>query len=246
MRVIPLMSVALLFFLSGPVLAQGLTWTEYVSKEDFFSISFPGTPKVQEITYPTEYRITLPARVHSYENGPYRFSVTVVDYRNALQMHQARNKKCTDEGGDGDQCQDDGPEEMRGALVYASWNFMKRDGVKLTHYAHYNSDRVEGHEIHLTNADGSRTFATVHMHENRLYILEANVPRGAPAPGLFQISVRFLDSQLRPVRYEWDGIQLYSNGYPPPPRTGQGRQGGAGQQGQGRQGGAAGQSGRGQ
>ena len=246
MRVIPLMSAALLLFLSGQVLAQGLTWTEYLSKEDFFSISFPGTPKVQEITYPTEYRITLPARVHSYENGPYRFSVTVVDYRNAVQMHQARNKKCTDEGGDGDQCQDDGPEEMRGALVYASWNFMKRDGVKLTHYAHYNSDRVEGHEIHLTNADGSRTFATVHMHENRLYILEANVPRGAPAPGLFQISVRFLDSQLRPVRYEWDGIQLYSNGYPPPPRTGQGRQGGAGQQGQGRQGGAAGQAGRGQ
>ena len=245
MRVIPLMSAALLLFLSGQVLAQGLTWTEYVSKEDFFSISFPGTPKVQEITYPTEYRITLPARVHSYENGPYRFSVTVVDYRNAVQMHQARNKKCTDEGGDGDQCQDDGPEEMRGALVYASWNFMKRDGVKLTHYAHYNSDRVEGHEIHLTNADGSRTFATVHMHENRLYILEANVPRGAPAPGLFQISVRFLDSQWRPVRYEWDGIQLYSNGYPPPPRTGQGRQGGAGQQG-GRQGGPAGQAGPGQ
>jgi hypothetical protein len=84
------------------------------------------------------------------------------------------------------------------------------------------------------------------MHEDRLYILEANVPRGAPAPGLFQISVRFLDSQLRPVRYEWDGIQLYSNGYPPPPRTGQGRQGGAGQQGPGRQGGPAGQAGRGQ
>lgn len=219
MRRVLLMSAALVLCLSGPAFAQGMTWTEYVSREDFFSVSFPGQPKVQVITYPTEYRITLPGRVHSYENGAYRFSVTVVDYRDAVKIHLERSKKCLADGGDGDQCQDDGPEEMRGALVYASWNFMKRDGVKLTHYAHYNSDRVEGHEIHLTNADGSRTFGVAHMHENRLYILEATVPRGAPAPGLFQISMRFLDSQGRPVRYEWEGIQLYSNGYPPPPRV---------------------------
>jgi len=232
MHVVSLVSAALMLLVSGSAFAQGATWTEYVSKQDFFSISFPGSPKVQEITYPTEYRIELPGRVYSHENGAYRFSVTVVDYRNAVILHLERNKKCLAAGGDGDQCQDDGPEEMRGALVYASWNFMKREGVKLTHYAHYNSDRVEGHEIHLTNADGSRTFGTVHMHEDRLYILEANVPRGAPAPGLFQISVRFLDSQFRPVRYEWEGTRLYSNGYPPPARTGQGRQGGPGQQGQ--------------
>jgi hypothetical protein len=76
------------------------------------------------------------------------------------------------------------------------------------------------------------------MHEDRLYIIEATVPKGAPAPGLFQISVRFLDSDLRPVRYEWVGSQLYSNGYPAPPRTGGGRGRGQGQapQGQGQQG----------
>ena len=122
--------------------------------------------------------------------------------------------------------------------------FHQQTGRETTHYGHFNSDRVEGHEIHLTNPDGSRTFGAVHMHEDRLYILEATVPKGAPAPGLFQISMRFLDSNLRPVRYEWVGTQLYSNGYPPPPRTGggrgggggQGRQGGPGQQDQGQQG----------
>jgi hypothetical protein len=205
--------------LSGLALAQGTTWTEFVSKQDFFSISFQGQPTVQAITYPTEYRVTLPGRVYAHGSGGARYSVTVVDYSDAIKLHAERNAKCKADGGDGDQCQDDGPEEVRGALVYASWNFMKRDGVKLTHYAHFNSDRVEGHEIHLTNADGSRTFGVVHMHENRLYILEAMVPKGAPAPGLFQISLRFLDKDLKPVRYEWQGIQLYSNGYPPPPRV---------------------------
>jgi len=107
---------------------------------------------------------------------------------------------------------------MRGAIVYASWNIMSRDGVKVDHYAYYNSDRVEGHAIRLTNPDGSRSSAVVHMYENRLYVLESTVPRGAPAPGIFQISLQFLDSEYSPVRYEWDGIQIYSNGYPPPPR----------------------------
>ncbi len=242
MRLIPIAVTALTLFMSVPAFAQD--WTEYVSKQDFFSISFPGQPKVQEITYPTEYRITLPGRVHSNEGPRGRFSVTVVDYRDALQLHVEMNKKCAAAGGDGDSCQNDGPEEVRGALVFASWNYIKRDG-KVTHYGHYNSDRVEGHEIHLTNPDGSRTFAAIHMHENRLYILDATVPRREPAPGLFQVSVRFLDNEFRPVRYEWVGTQLYSNGYPPPPRTGGGRG-----QGPGRQGGqgqpAQGQPGQGQ
>jgi len=232
MRLIPLVLTVLILLTSRPAFAQ--EWIEYLSKADFFSISFPGgQATVQETTYPSEYRITLPARVYTNEGPRGRYSVTVVNYKDTFKLHEERNKKCRAAGGDGDECQDDGPEDMRGALVFASWNFMKRDGVKLTHYAHFNSDRVEGHEIHLTNADGSRTFGAVHMHDDRLYILEATVPRGAPAPGLFQISMRFLDSDLRPVRYEWVGSMLYSNGYPAPPRTGggQGRQGGQGQQG---------------
>jgi hypothetical protein len=231
MRLIPLVPTIVFLLISGPAFAQD--WIEYVSKDDFFSISFPGgEARVQETTYGTEYRITLPARVYTNEGPRGRYSVTAVNYKDAVRLHLERNTQCLAAGGDGDQCQDDGPEEMRGALVYASWNFVKREGVKVTHYAHFNSDRVEGHEIHLTNADGSRTYGAVHMHEDRLYILEATVPRGAPAPGLFQISMRFLDASLRPVRYEWVGTQLYSNGYPPPPRTGGGR-GGGGRGGQG-------------
>lgn len=215
LRAVAIVSLAL----PGTVIAQSFAWTEYSSRQDYFSVSFPGEPSVREITYPTEYRITLPGRVYSYEDSPYRYSVTVVDYSDAVELHLARVASCQAAGGDGDLCQDDGPEEMRGAIVYASWNIMSRDGVKVDHYAHYNSDRVEGHAIRLTNADQSRTSAVVHMHENRLYILEGTVPEGAPAPGMFQISLQFLDSEFKPVRYEWEGIRLYSNGYPAPARV---------------------------
>jgi hypothetical protein len=53
------------------------------------------------------------------------------------------------------------------------------------------------------------------MHENRLYILEGTVPKGAPAPGLFQQSLQFLDKEGKRVRYQ----SIYTNGFPPPPRT---------------------------
>jgi hypothetical protein len=230
MRVLSFMA-AIIMLGSTPTFAQ--EWKEFVSKQDFFSISFQGEPTVRDITYESEYRINLPGRVYTHQNGQNRYSVTVVNYKDSNKLHDERRKKCLADGGDGDQCQDDAAEELRGALVYASWYFMKREGTKLTHYAHFNSDRVEGHEIHLTNADGSRTFGAVHMHEDRLYIIEATVPKGAPAPGLFQISVRFLDNEYRPVRYEWVGSQLYINGYPPPPRVrpGQGQQNQQNQQG---------------
>ena len=227
MRLVPLLSAALILSVSEPASTQGVAWTEYVSRADFFSVSFPGEPKVQEITYPTEYRITLPGRVYTYVDGANRYSVTVIDYRDAEKIHQERVKRCIAAGCDGDTVQPNAwRSDVHGALVYASWNIMKRD-AKLTHYAMYDSDVIEGHEIHLTNADRSRTFAVVHMHENRLYMLEATVPPGAPAPGLFQISLRFLDKELKPVRYQWVGSGPYSNGYPAPPRAGRGQ--GAGQ-----------------
>ncbi|HEY5624517.1 MAG TPA: hypothetical protein VIV14_12220 [Gammaproteobacteria bacterium] len=217
-RVIPCLTCTMIVIFPALVVAQGFAWSEYVSHEDYFSVNFPGEPTVTEITYPTEYRIELPGRVYSYESRGYSHSATVIDYNDAIAIHEARNAACASAGGDGDLCQDDGPEEMRGAIVYASWNIMNREGADVDHYAYYNSDRVEGNNVRLTNPDGSRTSAIVHMHENRLYILESTVPAGAPAPGLFQISLKFLDREHRPVRYEWDGIRIYSNGYEPPPR----------------------------
>jgi hypothetical protein len=209
MRLIRLVPVALILFMSGPSVAQG--WIEYVSRADFFTVNFPGEPKVQDITYPTEYRITLPGRVHSYEDGASRFAVTVVDYANAQKIHAERVKNCQ---GYPDTCGNPYVAELRGALDYAAWNFFKKD-AKVTYYAYANTDRIEGRRIQLTNADRSHTFVAIHMHENRLYILEGTVPAGAPPPGLFQQSLGFLDKDGVRVRYD----TIYANGYPPPPRV---------------------------
>ena len=54
-------------------------------------------------------------------------------------------------------------------------------------------DRIEGHELHITNPDKTLTFAAIHLHARRLYILEATVPRGSGAPLEFQNSLSILD-----------------------------------------------------
>lgn len=191
-------------------------WVPYTSRIDFFAVNFPGEPRVEDTTYKTEYNLTLPARVYSYTNGPNRYSVTVVDYSNAEKLHADRVKTCQAELGNVDSCnaQFQSRTEMRGAIVYATWAFFERD-AKVTHYTYTYADLVEGHQLQLRNKDGSRTFAAIHMHENRLYILEGTVPESAPPPGLFQQSLQFLDKDGNKIRYQ----SIYSNGFPPPPVT---------------------------
>jgi hypothetical protein len=64
------------------------------------------------------------------------------------------------------------------------------------------------------------------MHENKLYMLEATVPKGYPEPGLFQQSLGYVDKNGNGIRYQ----EIYSNQfhalgvYPVPPRAGRGGQ----------------------
>jgi hypothetical protein len=90
---------------------------------------------------------------------------------------------------------------------------MQKD-TKVTHLLWNNVDLVEGHQLQLTNADGSRTLAAIYMHENKLYLLEGTVPAGYPEPGLFQQSVGWLDENGNGIRYQ----SLYHHGFPAPPR----------------------------
>ena len=211
MRRIPLIAAALSLLISGPCFAQ--EWIEYASQKDFFTVNFPSEPKVEDITYTTEYRITLPGRVYSATDGPNRYTVTVVDYTGAEKIHAERNKQCKATDAYPDICGDRSRGDLRGAIVWATFDLLQRD-AKVTFYAWYNADLVEGHQLQLTNADGSRTFAAIHMHENRLYIFEGTVPKGAPQPALFQQSLGFIDKEGKRIRY----TTTYSNAYPAPPR----------------------------
>jgi len=80
------------------------------------------------------------------------------------------------------------------------WNFLKRD-AKVTYFGYANSDRIEGRRVQLTNPDKSKTFASIYMHQNRVYITEATVPGNAPPPALFNQSMGFLDKDGVRVRY---------------------------------------------
>jgi len=208
---IPLLAIGLSLFLSLPAWAQ---WTEYENRTDFFSISLPGEPKVREITYRTEYSQVLPGHVYSVENGPNRYSVTVVDYTGLEKLEAERVTACRAGGGDGDLCNNHYNADVRGALIHATWSFLQRDG-KVTHYVYTNADRVEGHELHLANSDKTRTYVSIYMHENRLYIVDGTVSASSPPPLVFQQSMGFLDKEGKRIRYD----TTYSNGFAPPRRV---------------------------
>lgn len=208
MRVSPLVPVAMFVLMSGSAAAQG--WVEYTSQQDRFIVNFPGQPVVREIPYPTEFGITLSARLYTVDDGPNRYSITVVDYSPGQQIHADRIKSCK---GYPDTCTNRWMNDLRGALDYAVSSFLQRDS-KVTYYAFADSDRVEGRRIQLTNADQSRTFVAVYMHENRLYILDGTVSPSAPPPALFQQNFGFFDKDGIRVRYR----TLYSNLYAAPPR----------------------------
>ena len=93
MRAISLVPAALFLMASVPTFAQEPF--DYVSKQDYFSINMPKEPKVEQTTYPDEYRLQpLPARVYTADQGRNRYKVTVVDYRDVPKMHAARNAQC--------------------------------------------------------------------------------------------------------------------------------------------------------
>jgi hypothetical protein len=212
MRLIPLVATALSLLISAPSFAQ--EWIEYNSQRDFFSVNLPVEPNAKDITYKGEYGVDYPARVYTSVQGANRYTVTVVDYTQAEKKHADLVKDCKAGGGEGDQCNERSLTDLRGAIIYATWNLMEK-AAKVTHFVYTNADRVEGHELHLANADGSRTFAAIFMHENRLYILDGTVGKNSPPPVVFQQSMRFLDKDGKSIRYQ----SPYSNGFPAPPRA---------------------------
>ena len=220
---VALVSTALVIGLSGSSFAQ--EWIEYANREDRFTCNFPTQPTVTATTYRSEHGADLPARVYSAEQGKSRYSITVVDYNQVQRILTEKSKSCPAGaepclGSPGDEGH--WKADLRGAIVFATWRLMQRD-AKVTSFVWNFVDMVDGHQLQLTNnADKSRTFAGIYMHQNKLYIIEGTVPAGYPEPGLFQQSLGWLDENGIGLRYQ----TYYSNNYPAPPRvnrTGRGR-----------------------
>lgn len=185
--------VALILLISETVMAQG--WQTFTDRSEYFSVNFPGEPEVTEISYDSEYGATLPAKVYAVRNGDSLHSVTVVDFSDAARIYQELPDR-TDEGNNAALWLYD----QRAAVAYAARNFRLRGG-EVTYDAWHHIDLVEGHQLQITNPDQSRTYASMYLHDGRLYVLEATVPQGSLPQGLFQQSLTFLDEGGNRIRY---------------------------------------------
>src|SRR5688572_32278421 len=205
MRALRIILAAVVLLSPVPALAQ--EWTEFASREDRFTANFPGPPKITPTTWTSEYGAALQGRIYSGENIAGRYSITVIDYSPVERLLTEKAKACPPGAETCLGVTDTGigywKNDVRGAVTYATWKLMERPGVKVTHMMWNFMDLVAGQQLQLTNADRSRTFASVYFHENRLIIMEGTVPDGYPEPGLFQQSLGWLDETGTGIRYQF-------------------------------------------
>lgn len=199
MRVLTLLLISAM--LPPGVQAQ---WRQFVDQEEYFSVNLPGEPEIREIAYDSEYGATLPAKVYSVTGDGSLHSVTVVDFTDAQSAYLELADR-SDEANNASLWLYD----QRASVAYAARNFRLRGG-DVTFDAWHHIDLVEGHQLQITNPDNSRTYASIYLHNSRLYILEATVAEGSLPQGLFQASLNFLDETGTKIRYQLfpDGSRL--------------------------------------
>jgi hypothetical protein len=218
-------TIALGLILSISGLAAAQETDEYVNTKDGFKIFFPAQPTIKDITWTSLQDFKLPGRVYSVDKGKEHYSVTVIDYGDIEQMGIERVKTCPPGA---PLCRGtalSGPglwkHDVRGAQEWAMLKLLQRD-AKVTDLTWSQHDMVEGDELQMVNnADQSHTYAYVAMHEMKLYIAEATVPKGYPPATLFQTSMSWVDKDGKGIRYQ----TMYNNEfhglrqYPVPPHT---------------------------
>lgn len=203
MRLALLIAAFCTLWLPTPAAAQA--WTEYENRVDRFMVPAPGAPRIETTTWESEYGATFPARVYRWAQGSSRYSVTVVDYSDAERIHSELNHVAY-QGGPGYWTID-----IMASIDYAAMRYRQKPGVRVTYDAWHYIERVTGHELQLTNPDGTRSYVGIYLHENRLYILDATAPPDAAPPIIFQQSFGFLDANGQPVQYK----EFYFNRLPP-------------------------------
>jgi hypothetical protein len=207
---------ALTLALSSNALAQ--EWDEFFSKDERFSVNFPGKPTVTETTWTSQFGAILPARVYTGTSGPGKFSITVVDYNPIERLLSERSMSCAPGTETCQGIHDWGlgywKNDVRGAVLYASNMFLQRD-VKVVNVMANFADLVAGQELQLTDSkDQTRIFVSIYMHANHLVILEARVPKNYPPPTIFQQSLSWLDENGTRIRY--NNINHNEPDVPPP------------------------------
>jgi len=182
MRSVGLIPAAMAVCLSTAAYAQA--WSEYLNREEFFTVNFPGDPTVAEIPYKTEKGTALKAKVFtatapagSITAG--RYAMTVVDYSSA-------------------------PSELSTAVVEAAKVYRAKGTPKYDDTG--NVDRIKTQRQTIETPNMTYLMTEILAHGTRLYIVEAETAMNVPPPAQFQASVQILDENGERVRYENDGV----------------------------------------
>lgn len=164
--------------------AYAQAWSEYINREEFFTVNFPGEPTVKEIPYKTEKGTALKAKVFT-ANAPAgsitagRYAMTVVDYSTAK-------------------------DELATAVAEAAKVFRAKGNP--TYDDTGNVDRIRTQRQTIETSNMTYIMTEILAHGTRLYIVEAETAMTVPPPAQFQASVQILDEEGRRIRYENDGV----------------------------------------
>jgi len=182
MRFVSLIPAVLALFFANAACAQ--EWDEYVNRENFFTVNFPGEPTMQEVPYMTAKGTKLTARVFTAKADPKSilagtYSMTVVDYASA-------------------------PMELGTAIAEAAKVARDRGTPKYDEPG--NVDRIKTQRMTVETADKRRILSEILVHGTRLYIVQADTAMNIPPPAQFQASVQILDENGTRIRYNADGV----------------------------------------
>ena len=176
--------------------AQG--WFEYINMDDYFIVNFPGEPFITQTTRMSAFEVEYPANVYTVENDHGFYQIMVVNYRDYVERHRTKPGRHEANSSISVPITD-----VRASVAHEANNFRTRGG-EVTYDAWADIDKIEGHQLQITNPDSSRSFISIHLHAGRLYVLEGRVPGDSPAPGVFQQSLGVLDEEGRRIRYVID------------------------------------------
>ncbi|HEY5622918.1 MAG TPA: hypothetical protein VIV14_04080 [Gammaproteobacteria bacterium] len=190
-------SIAAVIVLLAAVPAAAQSWVQFESLEDRFRVNFPAEPIVEPIEYLSEFDAILPARRYTAETDSGVFIVESVDFTDAARVHAEMDKFSAA----------DFPtqwiNDMQASVARAARQYRQRGG-EINYDAWAHVDRIAGHQLQITNEDGTVTYVGIYLdgHSRHLHVLEATVPPSAPPPVQFQQSLEVLNADGMQVRYE--------------------------------------------
>jgi len=173
-----LMAAALLMAVSAPAWAE---WIEYRNIDEAFLVNFPAEPKVTNTTYRMASGKMVPAKVFSADEGPGRYSVTVVDTTTA-------------------------EADELGAMEHAASLQRPKGQVKFDFTSEL--DGIHGHQLSMVMPNGDQYQVQYFMYhqKHRLYIAEGTVPANARPPALFWTSLAMIHPDGRAVNLVREGL----------------------------------------